>query len=112
MPKKAFFCSKKKDEVKDASEDKQQKGRVAESVDQAGKQIEKLLRVGETELVEDFVYLHLTYCQGCHTCQAAEDKSSEGEVLIVLVKGICSRQNEGKGEVGRPLDHVLGKALT
>ena len=85
---------------------------MAEGVDQAGQQIENLLGVGETELVEDTVYLHLTYCQGCHTCQATEDESSEGEILIVLVKGICSDQNESEGEVGRPLDHVLGKALT
>ena len=65
-----------------------------------------------TSICDGFIYLHLTYCQGCHTCQAAEDKSSEGEVLIVLIKGVCSDQNEGEGEVGGPLDHVLGKALT
>ena len=67
-PEKASFGGKKKDQVEHACANEHQKSRVAEGVDQAGQQIEKLLEVGESELVEDVVCLHLAYCQGCYTC--------------------------------------------
>ena len=57
---------------------------MAESVDKTGQDIQKLLHLGEAELVEDVIDLHLADRQGSYAGQAAVDKRPKGEVQVVL----------------------------
>ena len=65
---------------------------MAESVDKTGQDIQKLLHLGEAELVEDVVGLHLADRQGGYAGQAAVDKRPKGEVQVVLPRRVGSRE--------------------